>query len=33
MFQSSLMSWSSQAIEIETVEKSQRIIGSLQDSS
>ena len=33
MFQSSLMSWSSQAIETETVEKSQRIIGSLQLSS
>ena len=33
MFQSSLMSWSSQAIETETVEKSQRISGSLHDSS
>ena len=32
MFQSSLMSWSSQSIETETVEKSQRISGSLQDS-
>ena len=33
MFQSSLMSWSSHDIEIETVEKSQRMIGSLHDSS
>ena len=29
MFQSSLMSWSSQSIETETVENSQRISGSL----
>ena len=33
MFQSSLMSWSSQTIEEETVESSQRMIGSLQASS
>ena len=33
MFQSSLMSWSSQTMDIETVEKSQRISGSLHDSS
>jgi hypothetical protein len=33
MFQSSLMSWSSQTIESETVEKSQRSSGSRQDSS
>jgi hypothetical protein len=32
MFQSSLMSWSSQTIEVETVENSHRIIGSDQDS-
>ncbi len=32
MFQSSLMSWSSQTIEVETVENSQRITGSSQDS-
>ena len=30
MFQSSLMSWSSQSIETETVENSQRISGSCQ---
>ncbi len=33
MFQSSLMSWSSHCIEVETVESSQRISGSLQASS
>jgi hypothetical protein len=33
MFQSSLMSWSSHCIETETVDSSQRISGSLQDSS
>ena len=32
MFQSSLMSWSSQTIEVETVESSQRISGSPQAS-
>ena len=30
MFQSSFMSWSSQTIEVETVENSQRISGSPQ---
>ena len=30
MFQSSDMSWSSQSIEVETVENSQRISGSRQ---
>ena len=33
MFQSSLMSWSSQTIDSETVEKSQRISGSSQASA
>ena len=32
MFQSSLTSWSSKIIAVETVESSQRIAGSLQDS-
>ena len=32
MFQSSLMSWSSQTIEVETVEKSQRVSSSSHDS-
>ena len=32
MFQSSCMSWSSITIEVETVESSQRITGSLHDS-